>query len=137
MNTKYHLLQFDYWIQTILGVVVLACFITVVGFYVGIWFLLPFGAVQVLSGLIFAIFYQDRKRMVYLLAVALFFYSWYTSDIVIYSENSNFSSIANTILCLTPPSLGIWYFRLTAKEFKALKKQLEKPYSTDEQILDV
>ena len=136
MDTKYRLLQFDYWIQTILGSAILACFVTLVGFYFGIWGLIPFGVIQVLSGLGFAIGYRDRKRMVYLLLVALFFLLWYASYALGKGINSEWINSFNVFLCLIPPSLGIWYFRLTAKEYKALKKQREKPYSNDEQILD-
>ena len=73
MDTKYRLLQFDFWIQSILGAAILACFVSVYGFFFGIWGLIPFGAVQVMSGLIFSVVYRDKKRLLYLLYVAVFF----------------------------------------------------------------
>ena len=135
MDTKYRLLLFDYWIQTILGAAILACCVTVVGIYFGIWGLIPFGAVQVLSGLIFSVMNQDRKRIIYLVCVVLFFLLWYAYASS-YNGNSGSTTVFNVILCLIPPSLGVWYYRLTKADYKALKTQREEVYFNDEEILD-
>ncbi len=136
MDTKYRLLYFDYWIQSFLGFLVLMLCITIVGLGFGIIGLIPLGAVQVLSGLIWAIFYKDRKRMVYLLIVALFFALWYAMYILIDYNYVQSLGFLHLILLFTPPSLGIWYFRLTAEEYKELKAQHDFKTFTEEQILD-
>ena len=133
MDTKLRLLEIDYWMQKILGIIVLVLSIT---FY-GLVLLIPFGALQVLSGLALGIGYQSQKRMKYLLIVAIFFICWYTVTTI--HSDSRFYEVSLFVgytLFVVPPSLGIWYFRLTAKEYKDLKRQREENAFTEEQILD-
>ena len=136
MDTKYRLLQFDFWIQSILGAAILACFVSVYGFFFGIWGLIPFGAVQVMSGLIFSVVYRDKKRLLYLLYVAVFFLLWYASYTFRYSANSEWIDGFNIMLCFVPPTLGFWYFTLTRLDYKTLKQQKGEIYFNDDEILD-
>ena len=137
MDTKYQLLRFDYWIQKIMGVALIICCCTVVGIPFGALGLIPFGAAQVLSGLVFAIGYQDKKRAIYLLAVAAFFMCWYAITTVSYdSRFYEASKGIGVILCFIPPAFGIWYFRLTADEYADLKIEREANLFSEEQILD-
>ncbi len=136
MDTKYRFLLFDYWIQTILGVAILACCVTVYGIYFGVLGLIPFGAVQVLSGMIFTMLYRDKKRLFYLLSIVVFFLLWYCSYAMSYDSYSEFIEVFNAILCIIPPTLGVWYYRLTRSDYKALKKQHEEVGYKDEEILD-
>ena len=131
MDTKYRLLKIDYWIQKILGIAILICFGTFVGFAFGLLGLIPFGAAQVLSGLVFAIGYGDRKRINYLIVVALFFLLWYVR-----SEITYYGDFVDIILYITPIALGLSYFQLTAKEYKEMKSDSEEQYLNNEQILD-
>ncbi len=136
MYTKYRLLKIDYWIQKIFGIAILVCFGTFVGFAFGILGLIPFGAVQVLSGLVFAIGYGDRKRINYLIVVALFFLLWYVRSEIPYGQYEIETYVINAILCITPIALGLLYFQLTAKEYKEMKLDNEEQYLNNEQILD-
>ena len=120
----------------LLGAAVLACFVTVYGFFIGIWGLIPFGAVQVLSSLIFILFYRDKKRLPYLLCVAVFFLLWYASTTLSYSAYSEWIRGFNFVLCLIPPTLGVWYFTMTRSEYKALKQQKREVYFNDDELLD-
>ena len=134
MNTKYRLLQVDYWIQTILGGAILAGCVAWVGALLGHWnpsfvFYYPlygsifFGAAQVLSGLGLAIAYKDRKRMVYLLLVAAFFGLWLVSAEIPYYEYRTFMNVYMIVLCIIPPSLGIYYYVLTVNDFNVQKRR--------------
>ena len=136
MDTKYRLLQFDYWIQTILGAADLACFVTVYGFFIGVWGLIPFGAVQVLSSLVFILFYRDKKRLPYIFCVAGFFILWYASTTLSYNANSEWIQGFNIVLCIFPPTLGIWYYSMTRSDYKTLKQQKGEVYFNDDEILD-
>ena len=136
MDTKYRLLQFDYWIQTILGAAILACCVTVYGIYFGVLGLIPFGAVQVISGLTLTIVYRDKKRMQYLIFVAGFFMLWFVSYSFRHSANPDWIDGFNIVLCLIPPTLGVWYYKMTRADYKDLKKQQEEIGFNDEEILD-
>jgi hypothetical protein len=139
MDTKYRLLQIDYWIQTIIGVAIIACCATLVGIMFGIMGLIPLGGAQVLSGLVFAIFYKDRKRINYLCFVALFFLLWYISSEITanYSLYHNgFMDAFNLILCFIPLFLAVKYYNLTTTEYKELKRDKGEQYLNDEQVLD-
>ena len=138
MDTKYRLLEIDYWIQKILGISVLLCLGSIVGFTFGILALIPFGAIQVLSGLVFTIAYQDKKKIIYLLIVVAYFVCCFAflrlaTDDNKYLEATKF---IGCLLCITPIVLGNWYFRLTAAEYKDLKRQRESSHFENKQILD-
>jgi hypothetical protein len=136
MDTKYRLLQFDYWIQTILGVAILVCCLTIYGIYFGVLGLIPFGAVQVISGLTLSIVYRDKKRVQYLIFVAGFFLLWIASYTYGHSVSSNWIDSFNIVLCLIPPTLGVWYYKMTIADYNDLKKQQDEVGFSDEEVLD-
>ena len=134
MDTKYRLLEIDYWIQKIFGIIVLILSITFYGLILAI----PFGALQVLSGLIFAIWNKDKKRAIYLLAVATYFLCCFVTLRLSNDYNQHIAvfQFIGCVLCIIPLVLGNWYFRLTAKEYKDLEAQREWEQFNEEQILD-
>jgi hypothetical protein len=137
MDTKYQLMKIDYWIQKILGIAILICCFSVFGIVFGIMGLIPFGAAQVLSGLVFAIVYKDRKRWIYLLIVAIFFLCWYGATEVSYdSKFYEVAKLSYALLFFTPPALGIWYFSLTSDQYNDLKRLQKSHTINDEQVLD-
>ena len=136
MDTKYNLLKSDYWIQKVLGIAILACCVTIYGIFIGLLGLIVFGGIQVLSALIFVIAFQDRKRIVYLCVVALFFLLLYARSEMPYGQYEIATHFINALLCITPIALGLLYFQLTAKEYKERKHDIGEQYLTDEELLD-
>jgi hypothetical protein len=114
METRNSLLRGDYWVQTILGILIICCCISVVGFFAGLLLAAPFGAWQVISALILGISYGDKKRLTYLACVIIYFVSLY---ILLTSEANNDYEILYGILAVI---LGIYYYSLTYSNYKNL-----------------
>ena len=114
MNKPTKFIKADFYIQTILGFVI----IIQSSFTDAVWFLMPVGLWQVISGLILLVFYRNKRRIYYFLLVFLWmFLVGYLS----YSdtfEQKNLTSIAYAV----PPILAVLYYILTAIEYRAAQK---------------
>ena len=111
METKKWILKTDYYFQLIMLVGLITCTISVVGIIYAAFGLLPFGLWQVGSALTLSIGYGDKKRLYYLIIVALYFLSWYLLskyDLL----NDIFAIFVGIALFL-----GVMYFIWTRQDF--------------------
>lgn len=109
MEITKNFLKIDYWVQTILGIIILIT----AWFLIGLLLLIPFGAWQVLSSIIMIIYVQDRRRMWYLLSTI-------TYGLVMYflGDSYNASNIADALTFTCVPALAIWYYVMTYLDYK-------------------
>lgn len=119
METKYSLLRADYWVQTVLGVIIITCFISVMGIFFGLLLTLLIGGWQVLSALIFNLGYKERNRRNYIICTAVYL-------IILYAVNQypfhTDWGIEFWILAVFAAALGIWYYVITRRDFKSFDK---------------
>lgn len=144
MKTKIGFIRADYWIQFVMGLSILLCALISLVLYVsnnndpmiflgiyGLLALMPFGAWQVLSGLIYA-FNGDRLRQIYIGVVAAYFAIGYLLFTIMKSFNIEELYAMYMIIALI---IGVWYFSLTRAEFKSLDKIGVEDFE-NEDILD-
>ena len=134
MERKYQFQRVDFWVQSIIGgSIILSCLSSFVfpgGWIFGILGLMPFGAWQVLSGVVFGIFYRDRNHLLYLAGVAVYFLTAYW---VVYDKNNN--NAAFPFLAFAA-FIGVIYFVWTRFDFiNADKTPTDKSVYFDD-ILD-
>jgi hypothetical protein len=118
METKNALLRADYWVQTIMGIGLIVCCCSVVGIWVALMGLVPFGGWQVLSGLIFGLGYQDSRRLKYLGIVIAYF-------LLMFLNNNIRYEFTWPLLVVIPPVLAIWYYVVTRREYYNIKVETE------------
>lgn len=134
MKRKYQYQKVDFWAQSIIAGSILLCFLSALvfpaGLFFGIFGLMPLGAWQVLSGIVFGIFYRDVKHLLYLAAVAAYFLTAYSAIWVGKSHDAPyiFLSIAAFI--------GIIYFVWTRFEFLNADKTPTPKTAYFDDILD-
>jgi hypothetical protein len=141
METRNSLLRGDYWFQTIVGVIMIACCVSIVGIYFAALFAIPFGAWQIISGLCFGIAYNDKKRIRYVryvtayFAVMFGFYMLKDSDYTYFESNAVFDYLFSVIGVVSPIVLGIHYYVITYKAYHNIQPETANSY-TNENILD-
>ncbi len=141
METKNSLLRADYWLQTIVGALMIACCISIVGIYFAALFAIPFGAWQVLSGLYFGIINNDKKRLRYVGAVTAYFAAIFSAYLLKSSDYSYFESnivldyLFSIIGVVSPIVLGIHYYVITYKAYHNIQPETVDSYM-NENILD-
>ena len=113
METKYVLLRTDYWLQTIMGIMIIVFGISIIGITFGLLLAMPFGAWQVISALIFGITNQDKRRFYYLACVGLYFSALYFTNGI-----EGFRDLGFIFYAVIAAILGVWYYILTRKDFK-------------------
>ena len=112
MTTNSWWIRTDYWVQTVIGVGILVSAVTVVGIYFSLLLLIPFGAWQVVSGLVAAL-KNDRLQQIYLGVVAVYFGCWYLVIETIYSSFFVFLMIIAVVI-------GVWKYTVVRADYKSL-----------------
>lgn len=97
----------DYYIQTILGIL----FLLTVWIFWGVLILIPFGAWQVLSALIWILGFGDRSRLKYLAATGAY------GALCVLTELLGWPEILAYLLIAPPPVLGVWYYIITRRDY--------------------
>lgn len=102
-------LKIDFWIQTVLGIIILLTVWILIGFL----FLILFGAWQVISSIIIIIYCQDRQRIWYLLSTITF-------GVVMYNLGDSYraANLADALTFICVPALAIWYYVMTYLDYK-------------------
>ncbi len=125
-------LKIDYTIQRILGILIV---VSLIYFPIAMLLLIPFGAWQVLSGIIGAA-YGSRWRVFYLIAVFIYFIIMITGVSLSESDNpiaeSDFLAITFVAIILASPLiLGITYLVRTKQDIpeKTMNKSRDKDMS--------
>jgi hypothetical protein len=123
MKTNHWWIKTDYKVQTafgyslialVLGGALLAFFSKTgfLGFFLSLLFLMPIGAWQVISGLIYA-FNGDRLQQIYLGVVAVFFGIWYIVG--------GFRSDYFTLLMVIAVVVAVWKYTVVRADYISLK----------------
>ena len=112
MTTNSWWIRTDYWVQTVIGVGILVSAVTVVGLFFAMFLLIPFGAWQVVSGLV-AAFKNDRLQQIYLAVVAIYFGFWYLNVETIYTNFFVFLMIIAVVI-------GVWKYTVVRADYKSL-----------------
>ena len=112
MTTNSWWIRTDYWVQTVIGVGILVSAVTVVGLFFAMFLLIPFGAWQVVSGLV-AAFKNDRLQQIYLGVVAVYFGFWYLTVETMYTNFFFFLMIIATVI-------GVWKYTVVRADYKSL-----------------
>ncbi len=127
-------LKIDIAIQKVLGILIL---LTLIVFPIAMLLAIPFGAWQVISGII-GVSYGSKWRKKYLFIVASYFLFWYGTaylgGIDIYPISAG---IATIILFVVPIVLGIRYLAKTEKEIAKIEKKEGQIFEDMPDILDV
>lgn len=127
-------LKVDEIIQRILGILIL---LTLIVYPIAMLLLMPFGAWQVISGIVGSL-YGNKWRMKYIAVVVAYFSSYGLYALCEYLQMMNpvFEFILMTIYIATPLILGISYYVKTRKEAKS--SEIVKPKWEDmDDILDL
>lgn len=108
-------LKWDFTIQTVIG------FICILGTFLlyGLLLLLPFGIWQVVSSLVMVFIYGDNQRKSHL----LFTLGWCTGLALVLGlgwENFIFFLV---YIIVIPAIVGIWYYRMTMKDYYQTKEE--------------
>ena len=125
----------DEIIQRILGILIL---LTLIIYPIAMLLLIPFGAWQVISGIVGAL-YGSKWRMKYLGFVVLYFS---TMSLVIafnedyFSANSFLIPVFTVIYCVSPLVLGITYYVKTRKE-RPKKEGVTPKWKEMDDVLDI
>jgi hypothetical protein len=114
MNQPTKFLKADFYLQTILGFVI----IIQSSLVDSAWYLMPVGLWQVISALVLLVFYPNKMRVYYFFLVFIWmllagYLSYYGT-----SDQKNLTSIAYA----APPILAIFYYILTATNYRAAQK---------------
>ncbi len=128
-----HFLKVDFIIQLILIILMVLTIPTV--FYPFL-IAIPFGAWQVMSGII-GVIYGSKWRRMYLLIVGLYFSIGYAFISIFQYGSMPFESVLYLFTFLVPLVLGITYFAMTYREYmasKETKSATKEKYDTE--ILD-
>ena len=114
MNKATKFLQADFYLQTIMGFII----IIQSSLVDAAWFLMPVGIWQVISAIILLVFYRNKMRIYYFLLVFLWMllagYLTYYGTI----EQETITSVAYAV----PPILAILYYISTAIDYRAAQK---------------
>ncbi len=112
-------LRTDYRIQSIIGIMGL---LFTPFYFLGIFLLLPFGIWQVISSVIMVYGYRNKKRVIHLV-VSIIWFCFY----MLFSEKgigaAIFSEFQFLYVIVLPLCIGICYYVLTKREYKALKEK--------------
>ena len=129
----------DYRTQTVLGIALgcliagsaLICLYSIgygfLGGYLAVLFLMPIGAWQVISGLVYA-FKGDRLQQIYLGVVAVFFGIWFAM--------ANLRRDYFIIMMLIAVVIAVWKYTVVRADYISLKI-IDVPNIEDENLLDV
>lgn len=120
METKKWLLKTDYYVQLIMLVGLITCTISIIGIIYAAFGLFPFGVWQVVSALVLGIRYRDKKRLYYLVIVALYFGSGYLLSQYDLLNDIFFVFVVIALL------LGILYFGWTRNDYIESKNAIMK-----------
>jgi len=119
MEITKNFLRIDFWIQTVLGIIILLT----VWFLIGFLFLIPFGAWQVISSIIIIIYCQDRRRIWYLTSTIAFGMAMY-----LLGDSYETSDIVDALTFICVPALAIWYYVMTYQDYiKYVKSEINSP----------
>lgn len=113
MTTNSWWIRTDYYVQTVIGVCILAVAASVVGIYFAVPLLMPLGAWQVISGIV-AAFKNDRLQQIYLGVVVVYFGFWY----LLVLENPNDSGFI--VLLVIAFVIGLWKYTVARADYKSL-----------------
>lgn len=127
-------LKVDEIIQKVIGIFIL---LTLIVYPIAMLLLIPYGAWQVVSGIVGAL-YGSKWRMKYLGIVAIYFSTYYFGYLL--GNRSSLNEFVEVILmgiyCITPLVLGIGYLVKTRQELP--KEEGIKPQWKDmDDILDM
>jgi hypothetical protein len=128
MKTNIGWIKLDYWVQTILGCCIVAFAVSVVGLFVALIFLIPFGAWQVISGLVSAL-RGDRIQQIYLSVVTIHLSLWfgsYTMDV---------GAFLIIPLILVAIIIGIWKYTVIRADYISLDI-IDVPNTDTDNLLD-
>ncbi len=106
-------LKIDYWVQTVLGIIILLT----VWFLIGLLLLIPFGGWQVISSIIMIIYVQDRRRILYLLSTLLLGLIFY-----LLGDSYETSAMVDLLTFTAIPALAIWYYVMTYLDYQKYVK---------------
>lgn len=125
----------DEMIQRILGILVL---LTLIIYPIAMLLLIPFGAWQVISGIVGTL-YGSKWRMKYLGFVTLYFstlsvIAWMGDDY--FPSNSPWIPLLTIIYCGSPLALGIVYYAKTRKE-RPKKEGVTPEWKDMDDVLDI
>jgi hypothetical protein len=112
MVTNSWWIKMDYWVQTVLGCCILVAAATFIGLYLALSLLIPLGAWQVLSGLVYAI-KGERLQQIYIGVVSIYFGVWYVS----WWLESFEVSIAFMLIALP---IGAWKYTVVRADYICL-----------------
>jgi type III secretory pathway component EscT len=116
MKTNSSWIKADYWMQTILGCCVLACVASVVGFFLGFVFLIPFGAWQILSGIVNAL-RGERLQQIYLAVVTVHLSLWF---VMLESSTVYENPVGPILLIIIAIVIGIWKYTVVRADYISL-----------------
>ncbi len=126
MKTHIFWIKTDYWVQTILGGCILVAVASLIGWMIALILLLPFGAWQLLSGLIAAI-KGDKLQIIYLIVASIIL-------TLCYNNLNVRTEITLLILILISIPIAVWKYTVTRADYISLDI-IDVPNS-DENVLD-
>ncbi len=137
MKANHWWVEIDYKIQTVLGygliafvlgsaLIAIFSYIGYLGLYVSLFILVPVGAWQVISGLIYA-FNGDRLQQIYLGVVAVYFSFWFIVP--------NLVRDYFPITLLLALVIAVWKYTIVRADYISLKI-IDVPKADDDHLLD-
>lgn len=113
MKTTIWWIRTDFWLQTIVGSCILLSALSIVGFGLALLLLIPFGALQVISGLVQA-FRGDRLQQIYLGVVLIYLALGY------FLLNSSAPFNAFIPMLLLAAVIGVWKYTVVRADYNSL-----------------
>ena len=137
MKANHWWVEIDYKIQTVLGygliafvlgsaLIAIFSYIGYLGLYVSLFILVPVGAWQVISGLIYA-FNGDRLQQIYLGVVAVYFSFWFIVPNLVRDY-----FLITLLLALV---IAVWKYTIVRADYISLKI-IDVPKADDDHLLD-
>ncbi len=117
----------DFWIQTVLmfvfippiliDVICMLFTFNMITHYSGLSLLVAMflGPYQVLSAILSVIYEQEKRRILYLIGVAIYFG---VPNLLMPTVNVNPPEFVLILAAVTPVFLAIWYYKMTYKAYK-------------------
>jgi hypothetical protein len=102
----------DYWMQTVMGVGILITAASLIGWMFALILLIPFGAWQLLSGLIAAL-YGDRLQQIYLVVASLIL-------VLCYFNLDVRTETTLLVLIIVSIPIGIWKYTVARADYISL-----------------